>query len=89
MKYRYNISFSGFVNEIRRDDGSLIDENMDDVRGIIYESFRPDLQAGVTIDMQDLHIRTEPVLHELESRVSKMEETVSTVKTAMQKERND
>jgi hypothetical protein len=46
-RYGFSIRFDGEVDSIRDNDAPT--ETIDDIRGVVLESFKKDLQAGVSL----------------------------------------
>jgi hypothetical protein len=54
-KYIYDIHFGGTVDENPDEK-----ESLEDIRALILESFRPDLQAGVTLNFNSIVVSELP-----------------------------
>jgi hypothetical protein len=61
MKYYYTITYSGYVEEVPHDEEAAkpVIETIEDIRGVVFESFRPDLQVGVSIEYNFISVTKE------------------------------
>ena len=48
-RYCFSLTISGTVAETKDDSGQIAQESIDDIRGVILESIKMDLQSGVEI----------------------------------------
>jgi len=62
MRYGFAIKFAGEVKPIK--DSTALEETIDDIRGVILESFKKDLQAGVVVNTENIVIFT---IHDIEN----------------------
>lgn len=51
-RWSYMIKIGGTIEEVEES----ATETIDDIRGVVLESFKPDLQAGVKIDYHSVDI---------------------------------
>lgn len=49
MRYHFDLTIRGTVAETKDDNGQIAQESIDDIRGVVLESIRMDLQSGVEI----------------------------------------
>lgn len=55
-RWTYSIRIDGIVTETSDDNGQIMQESIDDIRGVVLESFRPDLQIGVKIESHSITV---------------------------------
>lgn len=78
-RYEFTLSFRGYVYDVERepDDKMPPIESHDDIRGVILQSFKKDLEAGVDVTGEILVMnKVEVSREELEARISATEKQV-------------